>query len=199
MGKGFVKSLLAKYLPASGFKSMQPDDLRAVYIPVWFIDGEATGVVSKSGTEVRTRKARNWCGFHVLLGIADNPIIKLVRMTCRVRLFAGINVGLHLLGTCLVGPTILTPLARSSPVLPAAGFSFDPLSTLSFSQLDLEKLAVPFTPELRHQHGLDISCLPYSISPVSLPEVIESLSLSQSKLLDLMMFDRKSVEFSMVC
>lgn len=90
-------------------------------------------------------------------------------------------------------------LSPPHPVFSATGFSFDPLSTLSFSQPDLENLTIPFTPELRHQHGLDVSCLPYSISPVSLPEVIKSLSVPQSKLLDSITFDRKSVEFSMVC
>ena len=54
MGEGLVKSLLAKYLPGLGFEPRQPDDLRAVYIPVWFIDGEVTGIVNNSGTEVRT-------------------------------------------------------------------------------------------------------------------------------------------------
>lgn len=80
MGKGFVKSLSAKYLQGFGFEPMQPDDLRAVYIPVWFIDGEVTGTVNHSGTEVRTRMVRSGCGFHVWIGIADNPIVKLVRM-----------------------------------------------------------------------------------------------------------------------
>ena len=52
-GKGLVKSLLAKYLPGSELEPLPPDDLLAVYIPVWFIDGEATGTINKSGTEVR--------------------------------------------------------------------------------------------------------------------------------------------------
>ena len=54
MGKGLVRSLLAKYLPNFRSEPLQPDDLKAVYIPVWFIDGEATGKLSKSGKkEVR--------------------------------------------------------------------------------------------------------------------------------------------------
>ena len=52
MGKGFIKSLLSKYLVGLGFEPVQPDDLRAVYIPVWFIDGEVTGTVKHSGIEV---------------------------------------------------------------------------------------------------------------------------------------------------
>jgi hypothetical protein len=53
MGKGLVGSLLAKYLPEFRSEPLQPDDLKAVYIPVWFLDGEITGKMTKSGTEVR--------------------------------------------------------------------------------------------------------------------------------------------------
>ena len=53
MGKGLVRSLVAKYLPDFRSEPLQPDDLKAVYIPVWFIDGEVTGNMTKSGTEVR--------------------------------------------------------------------------------------------------------------------------------------------------
>jgi hypothetical protein len=53
MGKGLVGSLLAKYLPEFRSQPLQPDDFKAVYIPVWFIDGEAIGKMTKSGTEVR--------------------------------------------------------------------------------------------------------------------------------------------------
>ena len=84
------------------------------------------------------------------------------------------------------------------PTFPSTGFSFDPLSTLSFSQPRLEELAVPFTPELRHQHGIDVSCLPFSMSPVPLPEVVKSLTPSQTELPDSVTFDPKSVDFSMV-
>ena len=53
MGKGLVGSLLAKYLPGFSSEPLQPDDFKAVYIPVWFIDGEIVGNMTKSGTEVR--------------------------------------------------------------------------------------------------------------------------------------------------
>jgi len=44
---------LAKYLPDFRIEPLQPDDLKAVYIPVWFVDGEVMGKMIKSGTEVR--------------------------------------------------------------------------------------------------------------------------------------------------
>ena len=53
MGQGLVKSLLAKYLPGFGSEPMQPEDLRAVYVPVWFVDGEVTGTVKNPSAEVR--------------------------------------------------------------------------------------------------------------------------------------------------
>jgi len=53
MGKGLLGSLLAKYLPDSKSEPLQPDDFKAVYIPVWFLDGEVMVNMTKSGTEVR--------------------------------------------------------------------------------------------------------------------------------------------------
>lgn len=64
MGKGLLGSLLAKYLPDSRSEPLQPDDLRAVYIPVWFIDGEVTGKLTKSstGAKVRVEMVQWECG-----------------------------------------------------------------------------------------------------------------------------------------
>ena len=53
MGKGLVGSLLAKYLPDFRSEPLQPDDFKAVYIPVWFIDGEVSGKMTKTDNEVR--------------------------------------------------------------------------------------------------------------------------------------------------
>jgi len=53
MDHGLLKSLLTKYLPDFRTEPPQPDDLLAIYIPVWFVDGEVMGRVTMSGTEVR--------------------------------------------------------------------------------------------------------------------------------------------------
>jgi hypothetical protein len=53
MGKGLISSLLAKYLPDFGFEALEPDHLMAVYLPVWFVDGEVTGTMIKSAFQVR--------------------------------------------------------------------------------------------------------------------------------------------------
>jgi hypothetical protein len=83
MGKGFVGSLLAKYLPDFRFEPLQPDDFKAVYIPVWFVDGEVTGNVTKSGTEVRgVDTVQRVYGSHDWLGSGDDSFVELVRLAC---------------------------------------------------------------------------------------------------------------------
>jgi len=69
---------------------------------------------------------------------------------------------------------------------------------ISLPGVGLETLAVPFTPELRHQHGAKVSCVPFSMSPVPLPEVLRSLTPSQTELGNSVKFDPKSVDFAMV-
>jgi hypothetical protein len=118
---------------------------------------------------------------------------------CYVRCLASINREFHIPGISPVGSTTVNPLERSSCTLPPTGFSSDPLSTLSFSQPRLEELAVPFTPELRRQHGLEVSCLPYSISPVHLPKLLKSPNSFRFTLSDDTCFDLGSTTFSMVC
>jgi len=44
---------MAKNFPDFGAKPLQPSDLKAMYIPVWFIDGEASAMVTCLGEEVR--------------------------------------------------------------------------------------------------------------------------------------------------
>lgn len=72
--------MLAKYLPWLGFEPLQPDDLQAVYMPVWFIDGEITGTITRSGIKV-CGVWTVWLGssFHVLLGLGGSSIIEFVR------------------------------------------------------------------------------------------------------------------------
>jgi len=44
---------MAEHLPDFESKPSQPNDLKAMYIPVWFIDGEATGRMTCLDVEVR--------------------------------------------------------------------------------------------------------------------------------------------------
>ena len=50
--------------------------------------------------------------FHAWLGAGHDPFVKLVRVVYCVRLFAGINITLRVLGICLVGSTIVNSLTR---------------------------------------------------------------------------------------
>lgn len=109
MGKGLVKSLLAKYLPNSRSEPLQPDDFKAVYIPVWFIDGEVTGNITKSGSEVRSVETmQSGHGFHDWLGTGDDPFVKLVRVVHWAQLPAVVDAGRCILGICLVGSVMVT-------------------------------------------------------------------------------------------
>ena len=44
---------MAKHFPYLESKPLQPNDLKAMYIPVWFIDGEVTGETNCFDIEVR--------------------------------------------------------------------------------------------------------------------------------------------------
>lgn len=81
MGKGLIGSVLAKYFPESKSEPLQPDDFMAVYIPVWFVDGEVTGNITKLGTEVRgVGTVQKVDGSHDWLGAGDGSFVKLVRL-----------------------------------------------------------------------------------------------------------------------
>ena len=76
-------------------------------MPAWFIDGEITGQVTRSGMEVR----RTWMvlrtsEFHDLLGIGGGSIAELVRMASRTQSLSCINARLRIIGICLVGSII---------------------------------------------------------------------------------------------
>jgi len=50
--KGRVGPLMTKYFPDFGSWPPPPNDLKAMYIPAWFIDGEATGMVTSLEVKV---------------------------------------------------------------------------------------------------------------------------------------------------
>ena len=109
MGKGLVGSLLARYLPTFRSEPLQPDDFKAVYIPVWFMDGEVTGNITKSDTEVRgVETVQKGYDFYDWLGVYDCSFVKLVRMVYWAQVFAVADARLRALGICLVGSTIVT-------------------------------------------------------------------------------------------
>jgi len=78
------------------------------------------------------------------------------------------------------------------------GFSYAPLSTLSFTQPSMISLAVPFSEDLKTQHGLDVMCIPYTISPLSLPEAANSLFRSRAKIGDIATFEPDSLSFKLL-
>ncbi|KAJ3551264.1 hypothetical protein NM688_g4802 [Phlebia brevispora] len=77
------------------------------------------------------------------------------------------------------------------------GFAYDPLSQLSIKdrndRSDVPFNTVPWSPDLQRQHGLDIACLPYTMTPFSLVDAARSLSYSDAGITDIR-FDPTSVE-----
>ena len=50
-------------------------------------------------------------------------------------------------------------------------------------------VSVPFSANLRKQHGLDVTCLPYTSTPFALEEVAKSLSFSHANITDTLRFN----------
>jgi hypothetical protein len=79
------------------------------------------------------------------------------------------------------------------------GFSMDPLSRMVFSVTNEEhlELAETFDPEMTKQQGVDVLCLPYTLTPFALPEAARSLSFQDGAIGDVR-FDPPSVKSEMV-
>jgi len=59
-------------------------------------------------------------------------------------------------------------------------------------------LAIPFSEDLKRQHGLDVMCMPYTLSPLSLPEAARSLFRSRAKISDVATFEPDSLSFKLL-
>ncbi|CAL1716729.1 unnamed protein product [Somion occarium] len=78
------------------------------------------------------------------------------------------------------------------------GFVFDPLSRISLKSPSLQKYTtVPFSSELERQYEQDILCLPFTISPFSLPSLARSTSFKNAVISDDLRFDPTSVKEQM--
>ncbi|KAF7794816.1 hypothetical protein EIP86_005958 [Pleurotus ostreatoroseus] len=66
------------------------------------------------------------------------------------------------------------------------GFVFDPLSQFSFKDFndlsDIPTDGVPWSPALAMQHGMDVTCLPFTMTPFSLVDAARSLPRDAKKL-----------------
>jgi len=60
--------------------------------------------------------------------------------------------------------------------MPGEGYSFDFLSRISLNNDEIAASdAVPFSEDLTTQHGSQVLCLPYNISPLSLVNKLRSM------------------------
>jgi len=150
---------MAKYLPFRS-KELWPSDVKAVYVPVWYIDGEVAGKMLPSRVlrcEECTCVIKVWS--HGFLGVNDDSSIKHVRMTCRVQILTGIDVGLRALGVCLVGPIVKKLIRVISPAPTCFSFSLRPsVNHLLPPTVGVGRTSSSFYPRtatpIRHRHFL---------------------------------------------
>ncbi|CDO78182.1 hypothetical protein BN946_scf184797.g8 [Trametes cinnabarina] len=73
------------------------------------------------------------------------------------------------------------------------GFVYSPLSNLSFMTpmaLNADKLmAVPWSEDLRRHDGHDVLCLPFSVTPFHVPDVVRSLSMADANIANTLRFE----------
>lgn len=76
------------------------------------------------------------------------------------------------------------------------GFNHEPLSRIPLEVFDSEakEKAVIFSDELRHQHGSDVLCLPYTQTPFPLLDAARSLSLRQATIAEDFRLDPLSLQ-----
>lgn len=82
------------------------------------------------------------------------------------------------------------------------GFSMDPLSQMSFSDIvesdEQLKGSLPFGEELMKQHGTDILCLPYTAAPFALPEAARGLSFNDAIIEEDFRFDPPTLRSDLI-
>lgn len=78
------------------------------------------------------------------------------------------------------------------------GQMHDGLSLFSFSSPSLYDLAIPFTPDLKRQHDSEISCLPYTISPLSLTPFMKSFPNMVATIPNVMFFALQTISINVV-
>ncbi|KAH7884712.1 hypothetical protein F5I97DRAFT_1929552 [Phlebopus sp. FC_14] len=137
----FFSSFLAKHLPSTGFKTLQPDRIQAVYFPAWIVDAE---VEAKACFDEDSEDFQNSLVF------------------CRNSYLPGSEMDLA-----------RVPLLDRS--------------------VDIE-VARPFSDHLLHQHGSEVVCLPYKITPLDIIEKARKMSFKQATIDDDIRFDPRSLK-----
>ncbi|KAG9315308.1 hypothetical protein JVU11DRAFT_4447 [Chiua virens] len=145
----FIASILAKYLPMSGFKPLQPTRIQPLYFPTWFVRAELEATAwlsSESDTEKPQQSETATVQFEDLY-------------------------------------------------LPGFGMDFGRILVRD-PPTDIE-LAKPLSPDLAHQWGLDVMCLPYNILPFDILDQTRTLSYSDAVISDNIRFNPQSVKMKL--
>lgn len=78
----------------------------------------------------------------------------------------------------------------------------EPLSRMAFSDLTTDEnlnLAIPFSEDMTRQHDTDILCIPYSVTPFSIPSALQTLLEQKAILSDDIKFNPSTVQSKVVC
>lgn len=79
-----------------------------------------------------------------------------------------------------------------------AGFSVDFARILVRDPPTHIELAKPFSPDLAHQWGLDVMCLPYNVLPFDILDKTRALSYTDAVISENMRFNPQSVKMNLV-
>ncbi|KDQ59261.1 hypothetical protein JAAARDRAFT_33988 [Jaapia argillacea MUCL 33604] len=78
------------------------------------------------------------------------------------------------------------------------GFSFDPLTRFPFPALRKNDLPTDWTPDMAVQHGMNISCLPYTFSPLDLVDKVRDLAYSEAIVTHNFRFEPSSININLL-
>ncbi|KAG6908329.1 hypothetical protein DXG01_005240 [Tephrocybe rancida] len=144
--KELIGSLGARFIPGFGFKPLRPVRITPVYFPGWIIDAEVSVDVTCGDVQHRTS------------GIAQDSYVNVIHDTNNIAELVPDICQVLVLETC---PFMW--FSNASRI----GSDFQVLSWVSYrsDEIITTEKTVPFTESLKHQHGVDVTCLPYTISP----------------------------------
>ncbi|KAJ3551267.1 hypothetical protein NM688_g4801 [Phlebia brevispora] len=180
----FFRAAAVRFLPWLGVRPEQPSKITAVYIPGWIIDADVgVEMWGKFKAEVIER---------VVIVLAINLPVRALTLPARNGSLSGSEI--HICQVNLYVQLLL--FAPLTIRLYAAGLTYDPLAQLSAKEKlrnkDLPFHTVPWTTDLQNQHGLDVQCLPFVVTPFSLIDAARTISSSDAVISDTK-FDRKHI------
>ncbi|TFY66576.1 hypothetical protein EVG20_g4510 [Dentipellis fragilis] len=170
--RDFLPSILAVFFPSLAKSPPQPSEVRAFYYPTWIVDAE---VQAKAITKQRDKRK----------DILQYPYTYAQPLSpediCQVR----------------VSRTLLRTFAESSSI---TGDTAKHLRNMVFNdrQLFKDTPLLPWSDSLLRQHDTPITCVPYTISPFSLPEFLPTVDKRWTTVADNLSFSPSSIKCNVI-